>query len=581
MVNPEQLIKLLDYNLSNQDFDNAKKLLNNPEYGEIILSHYPEVIQEVILKYLTAENYQKKPKLYDACEFILMLLADKCHQQGVLFEFLEIIEGLKNQDDVFTSILKSLQVIILNQSEKKSRSLEYVLNSVEDYILGVELPKTLNQKNLSTMELKLLENDDQVRRILMLYLTLDLFYEPIVRQIQSQDVENSVKFTRRNVLFCFILRLLGKPLCYLDLSNPESYSREIAEKLLKSLCQLQPNIFNILQIAEEQVRWPLKNKIDNDLKNIFIHPEKTPLLQLGILFNLVIAERICIEKLPQVYNSLYIFQMGIYLVDVMIREHEMIVKKGLKLCECMLNNIHELMNSDELDIDIYYNFTSNLIKVILYSPSKKNRQDALKILRSFIFKFDIAGRYLLIKTIFNTSNHTGLNGYLITIYKDIIFESLAKSSPYISGVNFKILLINHICKLDKGVVSDISESSDQIIAALNFLIALIQRDKENVTGIKEILPQLEDEYLYQLRQALDFSRAHFKAEIQRVLSSSNEITKADKTSLEILNADENAPSDLEISREKKIGLLNSALTTFDLIDYHLARVNDIMNRKQE
>jgi hypothetical protein len=181
MVNAEQLIKLLDFNLSNKSFDNAVKLLNDDEYSKVILSHYPEVIQEVILKHLTAENYANEPKVYEACECILKLLTEKCHQEGILFEFIEIIENVKN-DDIFTSILKCLQVIVLNQSEKKSRALEYCLNSIEDYVLELPLPTEL-LKNAEEEEEKVLENDDEIRRVLMMYMTLELFYEPVVKQI--------------------------------------------------------------------------------------------------------------------------------------------------------------------------------------------------------------------------------------------------------------------------------------------------------------------------------------------------------------------------------------------------------------
>jgi glomulin len=309
MVNHEQLLKLLEYNLGREDFDNAIKLLNDKEYNEIILSHYPELIQDVVLKHLSKENYEKKPKLYEACEFILKMLAEKCNQQGILFEFLEIIEELEgNQDDVFTSILKALQIIVLSQSDKKSRSLEYVLNSVEDYIIGLELPPLLKKKFLDEEEEKLLENDEQIQRILMLYITLDLFYKPIVQQIIDKPRDNiqDQSFNRRNVIFCFILRLLGTPMSYLDLTHAEgsvrTYSRDVGENLISSLFQLQPNLLNLLQFAEQRSRWPSKKKIDDDFANIFMHSEKTPLLQMGILFYLIIGEGICVEKLPKVYN---------------------------------------------------------------------------------------------------------------------------------------------------------------------------------------------------------------------------------------------------------------------------------------
>lgn len=212
------------------------------------------------------------------------------------------------------------------------------------------------------------------------------------------------------------------------------------------------------------------------------------------------------------------------------------------------------------------------MKVIIYSASKRNRQDALKVLRLYLLKFEVAARFFLIRHIMNTSNHKGLIGYLTTFYKDIIFESLSSPSNFIKGPNFKNILFKHICKLDKGVESDISESSDQIIAALNFLFGLLLRDQSNVTGIKDTLPELEKGFLADLRKALDLSRAHFKAELDRVRFGKEEEKNLDH-SIEILN--DNKPLE-EVSSEKKIQMLHSALSVFDLIDYHLARVNDLI-----
>ncbi|KAG5672566.1 hypothetical protein PVAND_002683 [Polypedilum vanderplanki] len=592
MSSAEQLIKLLDFNLTQHNFDNAKKLLNDEnQFGQTILSNYPEVIQQVVLKHLTANNYEKQPELYEACEYILSLFAEKCHQQGILFEFLEILENVKD-DDVFRSILKSLQVILLKQSESKTRSLEYTLNSIEDYILELELSDVFKKKYLDEEEEKLLENDEKIRRILMNYLTLDLFYQPILKQIienhsNDKKIFRVTKYNRQNVLFCFILRLLGKPLSHLNLSHDsesnkvKTYSRDVAENLVKTLCKLYPDVFNILQYIEFRCRWPQKDKIDDDLFNIFLHPEKVPLLQFGILLYLIIVENINYETLPQTYSPNYLFKTGIYCINEMIVANDTVAPKGLKLCYKMLSKITECLSSDELDIKIHEDFCNNLIKLLIYSPSKKNRQSALIVMRTYILKFDIAGRYLLIKNIMSCSTHKGLIGYLSTLYKNIILESINDETlpSHLSGFNFKQLLFNFICKLEGGVQCDITESSDQIIAALNFLNVIIQRDKTNKTGIRSHLSDLKIKYLCDLRSALDFSRAHFTAEIERV--KINVDTKCNKqdddvvSNFEILN--DNAPL-AEITKEKKMEMLHSALATFDLIDFHLARVNEIIHQ---
>lgn len=588
MSNAEQLIKLLDYNLVNQKFDNAKKLLDDEEqYGKIILTNYSDVIQEVVLKHLTAENYQSQPQLYEACEYILNLFAKKCHQQGILFEFLELIESVKD-DDVFRSILKALQVILLNQSESKTRSLEYTLNSIEDYVQELELPKLFKKKYLEEEEEKLLENDEKVRRILMNYMILDLFYKPILAQVvensrNSSNIFRSAKYNRQNVLFCFILRLLGKPLSHLDLSyDPASqkiktYSREVAENIVASLCKLHVNVYDLLRFVEIQCRWPAKDKIDDDMTNIFLHPEKFPLQEVGILFYLIIGEGICDELIPKVYDSKYILSIGLYLVNELLSANESIIPKGLKLCKKMLMNINESIKVDELDNDIFVDFCNSLIKTIIYSPSKPNRKTGLEVLRMYILKFDTAGRYLLIKNVMKTSTHKGLIGYLTTLYKDIIFENIGSQvmSKHLSGSNLKLLLFDHICKLENGVQCDLTDSSDQIIAALNFLIALILRDKENKTGIKDHIKSLQKRFLSDLRYALDFSRAHFKEEFERVKSGVADEQKVKSMNIEILN--DEAGLD-EITKERKLEMLNSALMMFDLIDFQLARVTETIDR---
>lgn len=585
MSKAEQLIKLLDYNLVNEKFDNAKKLLDGDEkYAETILSHYSDVIQEVVLKHLTAENYTSKPELYEACEYILLLFAKKCHQQGILFEFLEILETVKD-DDVFRSVLKAMQVILLNQSESKSRSLEYTLNSIEDYVQELELPKLFDKKYLEKQEEKLLENDEKVRKILMNYITLNLFYEPIIQQIleNSSDAEafRSTKYNRKNVLFCFILRLLGKPLSHLDLStdveNPKAktYSREIAENLVKALSKLHTNIYDLLKYVEIRCKWPVKDKIDDDLANIFLHPEKFPLLQAGILFYLVIAENVPCEA-PKVYSHNYIFNTGLYLVLELLSSHESVIPKGLKLCRQTLLNIQESIQYDELENDIFMDFCNCLLKIIIYSPSKANRQKGLQLLRMLILKFDTAGRFLLIKNVMKTSTHKGLIGYLTTLYKDIVFENLDGStdlSKYLSGFNFKQLVMDHICKLENGVQCDLTDSNDQITAALNFIMGMFLRDKSNKTGFKDLVEDIKSGFLKELRGALDFSRAHFKAEYERVKSG---MTEEVPTNMDIDILNDRSQLD-DLTKEKKLEMLNSALMLFDLMEFQLARATEIID----
>lgn len=347
---PTELINQLNDALSKLNFDKALKLINNEENREKILKNYQSVIQDVIWVHLTDSNYEEEPKLYDACECLLIALAEHCHQdRAFIFELLEFIEERSSgeNDNQFTSVLKALQVLLLKHNDRAHNTLNTALNAIEDYMHKIKLPTLLEKKCLEEEEEKLLENDDSIRRILMVYITLDLFYQPIVEALmpKNENFEES-KQHRRNILFCFILRLLGKPLAYLDLTIEEgkvmSYSREVAENLVKSLCVLKPNFFNLLEVVEERIRWSARGKVNENVKAILYHPDKTPITQLGILFYLVISENICIDKIPKVYSPEYLLKIGLYLVDSMLNdENESVKYKGLKLCSKLLENSHD------------------------------------------------------------------------------------------------------------------------------------------------------------------------------------------------------------------------------------------------
>lgn len=590
MVKASDLIKLFDFNLSAKRLNNAFDLLKEEQYSKLILTHYSDVL-EVVMKYMTGQNYTAQPDVYETCESIVKYLSEKCFQEGILFEYLEIIETVKD-DDVFTSILKGLQIIILNQTEKKSRALEYCLNSIEDYIEELPLSENLT-KNIEDEEEKLLENNDQVRRILMMYVTLDLFYEPIAKQIvlsKSLTSEfRSNKFSRGNVLFCFILRLFGKPLCYLDLShdsdtnNVKTYSRQCAENMIGCLSELHSDVYQLLEYVETRSRWPNKKLSSDDyeeeLNNIFLSDVKTPLLQLGIVFYLIIAEDIVPKSLPKVYSPVYLFQSGIYLVNVMIASNESVVNKGLKLCHKLLANIDCKLGSDELDLSVHRDFCNNLTKLIVYSPSKRNRQKGLMVLKDYILKFVTHGRYLLLKNIFNNTKHKGLTGFLTTMYKDMIFEDLNNTeitqfSEFFSGPCFKKLLLDNMCFLTDGIKCDVMDSSDQIISSLNFLIAVLIRDKLNLTNVCDLIPDLQAGFLSNLRDGLDLSQAHYKNEMDRVHAGDVDKIESILKDTEILNGPDDVP---ELDSTQKIKMLHCALNTFDLMYYQLARVNEIIN----
>ena len=75
------------------------------------------------------------------------------------------------------------------------------------------------------------------------------------------------------------------------------------------------------------------------------------------------------------------------------------------------------------------------------------------------------------------------------------------------------MLVRKFARLSNGAETDLLEVSDEVMGALNFLICVMMRDKENVSGIWDLKEHLLKEYVAPLDTGLSMSRAHYQASI--------------------------------------------------------------------
>lgn len=214
------LAKLVHAKLKAGEFKHVIKLLRDTKNEALLHAESMDIVSTLVDN-LTEENLRGDFKLFSACENLLKLVAEKCVPQEVLFELLERVELTKN-DEIFTSLLKVLQVVLLRLNENKARSLEWSLNSIFSYIETIGLPDYMT--NIGSEEEKLLECDETIRRILQLYMTVLLFLEPIIKAFNKEKkyIFEATGITRKNVVISFILQLMGKPLVYLNVHHPTS-----------------------------------------------------------------------------------------------------------------------------------------------------------------------------------------------------------------------------------------------------------------------------------------------------------------------------------------------------------------------
>ncbi|XP_053962964.1 glomulin [Anastrepha ludens] len=556
-----------------------------------------ELYHDVCVSYLTTQIHDEQPPLYTCAEELLCLIAAHAPTEELLLELLDIVEEQKSEY-VFTSALRALQVVLLRMGNKKPRALEWCLNSIRTRIEGLPLPKYLKEGYDRKQE-RLLEQNEEIEKLLMHFITVDLFYEPLLRDVLLQQcTTNEIFFdtsiNRRNVLCCFLIQMLGKPLALLDLSSDERktniYTIQCARKLTKGATRCLVDPLRLLSVGEYRVRWCRRLDADKGVhemssNNIFLIEEKLPLESLAIYFYMLFVEEISLASVPKIYLPIYIFETGIYYAnELLAHEESPLHYRALLLVKRLLDNLLQTkISAVSLELEVHKNFCNILCNIVGYSSQNDLRQIGIKLLRQYILQFDEEGKYLVLKNLLRTVTHNGISGYLAIMYKDLVGKALVTSvatdlPSTFSGQDFRTIILQYICRLPHGAKTDLIENSDSVISSLNALRFFAMKDHQNRTGLWDFMPEIEKQFLEPLRKGLEISVAHYKAELKRVeygLGAKEEAKQ--RKNLEMLDINianattESGNINLEVNRQRKIEILNQNLCTFDLMRSLLGR----------
>ncbi|KAK4872686.1 hypothetical protein RN001_014715 [Aquatica leii] len=482
-------------------------------------------------------------------EQILIAFAEECDPEEVLLQLIEDIDRC-TEDAKFLVMCQALLRALLRLPEKRLNSLGWGLNAVHSYLLKINLPDNVE---LNEDEEILMDADTVVERISFLCASLLPFYSALVDNCKNDGGE------RKIVVLKFVLQVLGKPLAFLDLKSGKTTSkaRRISERIVEMIFELNADIFAISDLGS-----------GCDIGCV-------DALALSTLFYLVLSEKVEVRKVPKVYDNVYVFQESVALAAELFKyESQFVQHNGLCLIEVIIDRIRtNSLSYLLLDSEHHNHFCKALTRIIVYSHLEVYRKKGLDLYRRYLFLFEPKGRYLIVYNLMGILNHTGIIGYTVTQYKDMMMHELDKSdlSPYFTKSNlFRVL--DRFCLLPNQEESDLIELADQIVAALNLLRYLIIRDKANVTGIWDYLKKLENTYLVPMKTALTLSRAHYELKIKDLKDESGEGDKGDsKVSVTVAGHTLN-----ELPTNEKIKFLYSALTTFDVIENLLCRINELI-----
>ncbi|NXU50191.1 GLMN protein, partial [Turnix velox] len=515
--------------------------------------------------------YKQEDDKREHCLKILDQLAQLCNPKELFLGLLEQIEQTSGEQTCQTImlLLQPLQIVLLKLQNKKAYSVGLSLAMIMSQLTPLPVPYTKQQIQ-----------EDKLGLCQCCNAVVD-FAKPFVNEV----VENMAKSLEcydmelKEELLKFCLKSLEYPLLTAQLEQLEGieehpfrhFATEIVD-ILWNIRELMPLVFS--HCKGRSPDWENQEFVDMKQKNSAD--------SLACLSYLVFAQHFGIDCFPVVFSPSYLLQCNMGHIDVLLtRTEESILSKGLDLLEsCLLRIEDNNLLHQYIELRDFIKVPQALVKVMTLCAIEHVRKKSLNILQLLIDKFDAEGKYTLFRCLLKTSNHAGVEGYIIKNIKDQIHLSLTKAcdNSWFTGYHL-ISLLDLVLLLPEGAETDLLQNSDRVMASLNLLRYLIIKDclNDNQSGVWTILGKIEQNFLKPLHVGLNMSKAHYEAEIKNKKENRREVHSSNTVCSVTVSGEKMTA----MTTEMQLQVLHSALFTFDLIESVLARVEELIEVKMK
>ena len=288
--------------------------------------------------------------------------------------------------------------------------------------------------------------------------------------------------------------------------------------------------------------------------------------------------------MPQVFTGVqWLSSIDHFILFMLKHQHLIVVVKGVHL----LNGVLVKSQTGSIGAQaLMWNDCRGLLEVLLHvmtsSQEKSVTQMAAKAFGFLFTKFDHTFKYNALSYVFHKSNHSGILGYAVTLFKDEINSSLkypANEQPA-EFTGKKILkLLKVLFTLPDDEKTNLLDRTEYILGVLNLLRYLVLRDKPttNATCIWTLMPEIEGIYLENLRRAITLSRAHYELDVEKV-KKGKKMTAEESAEVELTVSGQSMPG---MTREQKLHVLQTALHTFDMMESIIGRVVELMDQAKK
>ncbi|XP_065698288.2 glomulin isoform X2 [Patagioenas fasciata] len=512
--------------------------------------------------------YKQEDDKREHCLKILDQLAQLCNPKELFLSLLEQIEQTSGEQVCQTVmlLLQPLQTVLLKLQNKKAYSVGLSLAMIMNQLTPLPVPYTKQQIE-----------EDKLGLCQCCNAVVDFakpFVNELVKNTEKSSEYNDMELKEELLKFC--MKSLKYPLLTAQLEQLEGieehpfrhFATEIID-ILWDIKELIPLVF--LRRKDRSPHWENQEFAEMEQKNSAD--------SLACLSYLIFVQHLGIDCVPVVFSPSYLLQCNMTHIEVLLkRTEESMLSKGLDLFEsCLLRMEDNSLLHQYLEFRTFINVPQDLVKVMTLCPIEHLRKKSLSILQLFIDKFDTEGKHTLFRCLLKTSNHAGVEGYIIKNIKDQIHLSLTTCDNVWFTGHHLISLLDLVLMLPEGAETDLLQHSDRIMASLNLLRYLVIKDCEsdNQTGVWTTLAKIERNFLKPLHVGLNMSKAHYEAEIKNKKENRKE-AHSSNTVCSVTVGGEKLPA---MTTEMQLQVLHSALFTFDLIESVLARVEQLIEVK--
>ncbi|XP_042272140.1 glomulin-like [Thunnus maccoyii] len=506
----------------------------------------------------------KKDKSLDHCQAAITYLTRTCKPDELLHSLLELIEDIDPDaiSETIIALVPHLLTVLLRLDERKAASVGLALSALQKQLSRLPVPYTQQQE----------EADEY--GLCRCCTALAVLTKPFIEEVKRKD-GNSVTSTEdeelKTELLEFCLRSLREPLLEAELTRDRKSSLWLfATEIMVTLPAIQEPLPELLFFSS------LKKKTSQDISQ--------SMESRACLAYLLFVQLIAIDRFPAVFSPVFVLQCNMeYINQLLSSKKESHLLKGLALYRKSLESVQDnSLPVSLLELKSFYNVPQNLRQLLTDCPMQHLRESGLQVFQLFINKLDAEAKHKFFRCMLKTSNHSGVEGYIIKNIRNQVEFSLkpGNANEWFLGVEFLSLLGLVLC-LPQGAETDLLHNMDRTMECLNLLRYLLIRDKElrSNADVWEELCRIKDKYLKMLRVCISISRAYYSAELKALIEDQKlkaKEARAPARSTKLFKS-------ITVKREKVSNMspdvqnqvLQSALVTFDLMESLIVRIEEI------